>query len=303
MRKWNRVPVLWISLALLAGASSFSCRRSETLIHLSSLEDQLASRLLGRQVENEDGRELATLDDLLIDLQSGRVRYGILASDGFIGLGKRLKVVPANALSTETTKNNVLALDISIPIWEHAPIFNKKTVLALNNPTVAKSVEQYYQLAAKENDALLPPQAVPSTSSALTPPGQEPRRPGQAKAPSRGLTSVRAATGNVVVNRQQQWIGRIEDLLVDLSGRSPSYAIIASDELFKRDQRFAVALSLLSQGTERTFVIDATRRMFEQAQRFDPTSAHKEYHLELCKILRLSEDRPPLETEGALSAL
>src|SRR5690348_15265549 len=143
MKKQKRAPSYWIPiLALLMGVGSFSCHRSPPGAQLSSLEDHLASSLLGRQVENEDGQELAILNDLLLDLGRGKAEFGLLASDGFLGLSKHLKIVPCPALSTRTTKKDVLALDITKTGWEYAPALKSKAAVALQVTGLAKVIEQ-----------------------------------------------------------------------------------------------------------------------------------------------------------------
>ena len=280
--------MFWIPiLTLLAAMASLSCHRSGPGTHVSLLEDHLASRLLERQVENEDGQELGSLQDLWLNLARGRAEFCVLASDGFLGIGKRLKIVPSLALSTRTTKKYVLALDITRPGWEEAPTLKTRAALALNDPALAKTIQHYYQIARNESDAILPPASEPPGQSAPTPTGYGPTEP--SSDPPHSLTSVRELIGAAVVNRHQQRIGRIVDFLVDLSGQRSSYAIVSSDPLLKPRTRFAVPLQLLNQAKGRTFVIDANRSMFDQAQLFDP-SIWQNNRIELGKILRFSED-------------
>jgi sporulation protein YlmC with PRC-barrel domain len=307
MKTQKRAPISWIPiLALLIVAGSFSCHRSGSGNHPSSLDDHLASRLLGRHVENEDGQELARLDDLLLDLKPGRAEFGLLASDGFLGLGKHLKIVPCQALSTRTTKRDVLALDITRPGWQNAPVLKSKAALPLKDPVMAKIVKRYYEIAASENDAILPPAAAPPQPRVPAPTGHD-SRTGWPIDSARTLKSVRALTGDAVVNRRQQRIGRIVDFLVDLTGRRISYAIVSADPLLRRRERFAIPLALLSQGEGSTFVVDASPSIFEQAQSFDPTNWQNN-RMEFGKILRFSTENPahivsPSEPENVLTAL
>lgn len=293
MRKLRAKICLLPLLVCLAGLANFSCHRTEPRAQRGpdledSLNDHLASRLLGRQVENEDGQELATLSDLLLDFHTGRVRYALLSSGGFLGLGKRRSAVPWEALSVETTKKNVLALDIAKPAWDEAPGLKGKPVIALSSPILVNTIDRYYLRAAKQNDVLLPPDAVSAIASAPTPAGHE---PGSISPTLRlSLQSARALIGTPVADRHQQRIGRIRDFLVDLSDLKTDYAIISGRQL-GRHKRFAISLPLLNRGEGHTFLVDANRSMFEQAQRFDPASWHSN-RLEIGKILRFSENEP-----------
>jgi sporulation protein YlmC with PRC-barrel domain len=277
-------------LACLAAAASFSCHHSESGGLIASLDENLVSRLLRRHVENEDGQELATLSDLLLDLHSRQVKYAVLASGGFLGLGKRLKAVPWQALSAETTKKDVLALDISKPGWEQAPTLKSSSIVAIDSLVLARAIERYYDQAAKTNDAPLLPDTAPQTRATLTLTGHELEWTSHQGARQRRLESARALIGGVVINRRRQRIGRIVDLLVDFPPRRSTYAIISGDHLLKRNQRFAVALELLNLGEGHTRVVDATRTMFEQAPQFDSASRQSS-RFEIAKILRFAESQ------------
>jgi sporulation protein YlmC with PRC-barrel domain len=53
-----------------------------------------ASTITGDQARNNDGEKLGHLEEIVIDLDSGRVSYAVLASGGFLGLGEKYFAVP-----------------------------------------------------------------------------------------------------------------------------------------------------------------------------------------------------------------
>jgi sporulation protein YlmC with PRC-barrel domain len=65
-----------------------------------------ASDLIGTKVENLYGQWLGSLQDLALDLHGGQVKYAIISSGGFLGVGKRMRVVPSHLVSTGTTLKN-----------------------------------------------------------------------------------------------------------------------------------------------------------------------------------------------------
>ena len=96
--------------------------------------------------------------------------------------------------------------------------------------------------------------------------GQQPPGVGTAQAGPLQLTSE--LIGMAVVNRQQEQLGKLSDLLVDLSGQKPACAIISA-KLSKAERSFAAPLASLSGPVGNKLVIDANRNQFEQAQPFD----------------------------------
>src|SRR5438132_1626221 len=61
-----------------------------------------ASRLIGLKVENRDGEEIGKLRDFALDMRTGRIKYAIVASGGFLGVQAKLRAVPPHLLSAAT---------------------------------------------------------------------------------------------------------------------------------------------------------------------------------------------------------
>ena len=81
-----------------------------------------ASDLIGNQVKNFQGEKVGKVDNLMVDLATGRVVAVIISSGGFLGLGDELSAVPPAALQFDT-KGDALVLDISKEDLSNAPHF------------------------------------------------------------------------------------------------------------------------------------------------------------------------------------
>jgi sporulation protein YlmC with PRC-barrel domain len=57
------------------------------------------SGLIGMQVRNHQNERLGSIKDVVIDLDSERISYAVLATGGFLGFGEKLLAVPLSALS------------------------------------------------------------------------------------------------------------------------------------------------------------------------------------------------------------
>jgi sporulation protein YlmC with PRC-barrel domain len=65
-----------------------------------------ATTLRGMDVENAQGETLGEIEDLMIDMQDGRIAYAGLAYGGWLGLGENLAAVPWQALKLNLAEGN-----------------------------------------------------------------------------------------------------------------------------------------------------------------------------------------------------
>lgn len=84
-----------------------------------------ASTLTGDPVRNQEGDDLGTIDEILIDAENGRVAYAVLAAGGFLGIGERYYPIPWEALTVDLTAKEFI-LNISRARLEKAPGFDKE---------------------------------------------------------------------------------------------------------------------------------------------------------------------------------
>jgi sporulation protein YlmC with PRC-barrel domain len=73
---------------------------------------QKASSLMGTRVNNLKNENLGTVDNLLVDLPTGRIVAVIISSTGFLGMGEELSPVPPTALRFNEEKymlNRIIA--------------------------------------------------------------------------------------------------------------------------------------------------------------------------------------------------
>jgi sporulation protein YlmC with PRC-barrel domain len=65
----------------------------------TDIQHRRLTELIGMTVKNPEGTELGELDNVMIDLQQGKVAYGILSvSSGFLGMDKKLAAIPWSSL-------------------------------------------------------------------------------------------------------------------------------------------------------------------------------------------------------------
>lgn len=62
----------------------------------------LADTLIGDKVLSSDGKGIGKIDDIMLDVRSGRIAYAVLSCGGFLGMGDKLLAVPWGALTLDT---------------------------------------------------------------------------------------------------------------------------------------------------------------------------------------------------------
>lgn len=115
-------------------------RRSMTKSAVTVLS---ASSITGDKVENSQGDNLGHIEDLMIDLTSGRVAYAVLSFGGVLGLGDKLFAIPMEALAVKP-EEKCFILNVSKEKLENAPGFDKDHWPDMADRKWADSVYKHY---------------------------------------------------------------------------------------------------------------------------------------------------------------
>jgi sporulation protein YlmC with PRC-barrel domain len=75
-----------------------------------------ASTITGDDVRNPNGDKLGHIEEIVIDLEDGRVNYAVLSSGGFLGLGDKLFAIPWDMIHVDTERKEVV-IDLSKEAW------------------------------------------------------------------------------------------------------------------------------------------------------------------------------------------
>ena len=120
--------------------------QNQSLIPSSRLgQIQKASKLMGTSVKNLQDETLGKVENLLVDLPSGRVVAVIVSSGGFLGMGNELSAVPPTALRF-TADRDTLQLDASKEMLSGAPHFKANQWPDFAQPSYADGVYRAYRV-------------------------------------------------------------------------------------------------------------------------------------------------------------
>jgi sporulation protein YlmC with PRC-barrel domain len=105
-----------------------------------------ASTLAGDSVQNPAGEDLGKVDELMVDIPSGRVAYAVLSIGGFLGMGNKLFAVPWSALRVDEDKK-IFVLDVDKKKLENAPGFDKDNWPDMADVAWGTQIYSYYGAA------------------------------------------------------------------------------------------------------------------------------------------------------------
>jgi len=104
-----------------------------------------ARTICGDAVVNSSGEKLGKIEELMIDLENGRVAYAVLSFGGFLGIGDKLFAIPFEALELDPD-NHRFVLDVSREKLEQAPGFDKSDWPDFADPRFGQEVYGYYDI-------------------------------------------------------------------------------------------------------------------------------------------------------------
>ena len=247
-----------------------------------------ASDLMGMTVQNYQNEKLAKVQDLAVDVESGRIVQVILASGGFLGLGEVLTAVPPGSLYADLT-NRVLHLNSDPEKFKNAPRFEMSKWAESSSTNQLMEVYRYHGSSSdlrfiEQGDstvAVRPNTDGSSTdlrdgtsgvgwnknSAALV------RQTTIPKARLGELQSAKKLMGSTVQNLQNERIGSVEDVLVDIeSGRLLAVVVSSGGFLGMGDDLSAVPPTALRRGSAaQTYQLDATKEQLTASPHFKRT--------------------------------
>lgn len=214
------------------------------------------AELTGMPVRDTAGKDLGKIEDLVVNLGSGDVRYAAMSFGGFAGLGTKYFAIPWKALTFTVGEKDIhFVLDITKEKLKDAPGFDKN-----NWPDVAKSdwaaeIDKYYGVKSDANEKVT--RAKP--------------------APGKVVYDAVYRTANIksmpVRNDAGEDLGKVEDLVIDVKQAKVRYAALSfGGVLGLGDKLFAIpwnAFRLHFEGKDKYLVLNVAQDRLKLAPGFD----------------------------------
>ncbi|HXK03558.1 MAG TPA: PRC-barrel domain-containing protein [Verrucomicrobiae bacterium] len=111
-----------------------------------------ASTLEGDKVRNKAWDDLGKVDEIMIDIPSGRVAYAVVSFGGVLFMGNKLFAVPWDALTIDEDKK-CFVLDVDKTTLENVPGFDKNNWPDMADPTWGKRIFKHYGITPYWDDS------------------------------------------------------------------------------------------------------------------------------------------------------
>jgi sporulation protein YlmC with PRC-barrel domain len=99
--------------------------------------------VIGDSVVNRTGENLGKIEELMLDLETGRVAYAVLSFGGFLGMGEKLFAIPFEALKLDASREH-FTLDVNKDKLKNAPGFDKNHPPQASDRTWGAEVYKFY---------------------------------------------------------------------------------------------------------------------------------------------------------------
>ncbi len=102
-----------------------------------------AGTLAGDRVRNSAGEDLGKIEEIMLDVPTGRVAYAVLSFGGFLGMGDKLFAIPWDAL-TLNERDHEFILNVDKQRLENAPGFDKDNWPDMADESFRQQIYDYY---------------------------------------------------------------------------------------------------------------------------------------------------------------
>jgi len=291
------VNAAWAGVALAAFAFTTAAWADEPAKNANAAVDQTqvsvardfrTADIIGLYVKNNKHEDLGKIDDLVIDMKNGEVRYAAIAYGGVAGIGSKLFAVPWQKLTFmfgEPNKANSrhFMFDISKEQLENAPGFESSHWPNVADQQWSASVDKHYNVNRHTD-------AAPNTDNRQQNVAYE--------------TVFRASKikGMEVRNDKSEHLGSIDDMVIDVSKGNVKYLALSYGSWFTGGNKlFAVPLSsfTLTHDTNKTyFVVHVDQDTLKNAPGFEknnwPASADPNWTKGIDSYYERTAQRPAL---------
>jgi sporulation protein YlmC with PRC-barrel domain len=203
-----------LAVAVAAPALAADSTTPGTATHTQSqnkmMSDRRASDIIGADVHNQRGEALGEINDLIVDVNNGRVYYAVLSFGGIAGMGDKLFAYPLRAFKPASDRDE-LVLNVDQSKLQAAPGFRGDRWPDWNDNGYRRDVDRYY------GDTV-----------------------GVKPLPNQRLVRATELLDADVVQPDGNDIGEMQDLVVRLSDGKVRYAVLSLDDSWGLDDKLVV---------------------------------------------------------------
>jgi sporulation protein YlmC with PRC-barrel domain len=115
-----------------------------TQVHHFTSQPVKASTVIGTDVVNAKGESLGEIKEVVIDPETGRVAYAVVAFGGFLSMGEKLFAIPFSSFRYDLDDNKYM-LNITKERLKKAPGFDPDSWPLMTDEKWNREVYKYYE--------------------------------------------------------------------------------------------------------------------------------------------------------------
>ncbi len=216
-----------------------------------------------REVFNENGKQIGTVSDIVLDASASNIGYLVLSLSG----SDKLFAIPWAAFQRKTDQSEKLYLILADDTLKNAPGFSKDQWPDTASPKFQAQIDTYYNMH-------LPANGVDADKKPLATPANPENLPAKSGPVDAGLVWSRRASAVIdakVVNKLDQELGVIKELVFNPRTGVVHYAVLSyGGFLGQGNKLFAVPVRALnSKPNEKTFILNVDKESIVNAPSFD----------------------------------
>ncbi len=155
--KKNLIIILLAIVGLLLGTNGYTQEKKGPVVRgmaSKTAESQginvfMVKKIIGSKVINVKGETLGNIEDLVVDIDTGRIVYAVLESDGFLGIGDKLFPIPWASLAALPSEG-IFFLNQSKEQMAKAPAFEKNNLPNMGDMHWGEGIFKYYDVPGYE---------------------------------------------------------------------------------------------------------------------------------------------------------
>lgn len=224
-----------------ANAASNQAKSNQSRSGVTPLWDaakgQRLSDVIGREVRDSSGKEVGNIKDLVVDRDSGEIRFVLVSTGGLLGVADTVRAVPPGAISSDG--NGACKVSLNETKWRNAPTVADNQLSALRENQRGQQIYDYYGQQWKSQ----------SSSSGNS-----------------GLAYATEIKGKDITSNGHK-VGEIDDLMVHLQKQKVSAIVDPNDDFAGTESKYVISFDHLKPASSRdgAFTTDLSRSDFDKA--------------------------------------
>jgi sporulation protein YlmC with PRC-barrel domain len=228
----------------------------------ASMQLLRAKELIGKSVKNEEGKDIGTIQDIVVDSKQGRIAYAVLQFGGFLGFGEKQFAIPFGAFQEDATRKNLI-LNVKKEKLEAARGFEKDKWPDMADETWARDLHKHYGYDAYWESRQGGNPKVEEKPGTPGTPGSDAKQTSRPEFNREHfwVNRVSEILGKHVKNSADEDLGKVSDIMIDMKHGRIVYAVLTDGGTLGIDETLTAVpfAALQCQPEKKQFTLNSSK--------------------------------------------